>query len=573
MRKEWILSSVSVDLDKASQQWDVSNLIAQLLINRGVSCDAGSASFMFPQLSHLHAPETLPGATHAAKLIVDAIAARKRIAIYGDYDVDGITGTAILWHMLTQAGADVVFYVPHRIEEGYGLNIDAVGKLIDNGASLIVSVDCGITAVEVADFVNQAGAQLVISDHHTPRLPLPNAAAIVHPRVGGESPNPDLAGAGVAYKLAWAIAQQLSGAERVAPAYRQLMLKLLPLAALGTIADMVPLDGENRIIAKHGLAAMATSSIPGVQALIKCAGMSGAAVSDYDVGFKLGPRINAAGRMGHARLAVELLTRADENRADEIALYLEEHNRSRQATERRVVKQACEIVDKDNLASDARRAIVLASEGWHSGVIGIVASRLVNRYHRPAVIISLDGDVGQGSARSIPGFHLADALTTCSGHLESCGGHAAAAGLRVQARQIEAFTDQFVALANQTLTGKDLVPKLRLDAIASLDELTLPMMDAVIQMGPFGAGNPKPKLATDWIELANEPRCVGRGGEHLQATFRDKGLTLKAIGFGLADRIEDLKQHRRCQIAFEPIVNEFNGRRSVEMQMLDIRFP
>ncbi len=573
MRKEWILSSASVDLDKASQLWGVPGLVAQLLINRGVSCDTSSESFLFPQLSHLHAPKTLPGATQAATLIVEAIAAKKRIAIYGDYDVDGITGTAILWHMLTQAGADTVFYVPHRIEEGYGLNVNAVGKLIDDGASLIVSVDCGITAVEVADFVNGADAQLVISDHHTPSDTLPNAAAIVHPRVGGMSPNPDLAGAGVAYKLAWAVAQQLSGAERVTPAYRQLMMKLLPLAALGTIADMVPLDGENRIIAKHGLAAMASSVIPGVQALIKCAGMNGKPVSDYDVGFKLGPRINAAGRMGHARLAVELLTRADDARADEIALYLEEHNRSRQATERRVVKQACEMVDKENLASDARRAIVIASEGWHSGVIGIVASRLVNRYHRPTVVISLDGEVGQGSARSIPGFHLAEAFSACSSHLESCGGHAAAAGLRVKAQNIEAFTEQFVDLANQSLTGKDLVPKLRLDAIANLEELTLPMMEAVQHMGPFGAGNSKPKLATDWIELASEPRVVGRGGEHLQVTFRDKGLTVKAIGFGLADQIEDLKQHRRCQVAFEPIVNEFNGRRSVEMQMLDIRFP
>ncbi len=573
VRKEWILSPVSVDLEKASRQWDVSNLVAQLLINRGLSHDAGSEHFLFPQLSHLHAPETLPGADQAAALIVEAIAAKQRIAIYGDYDVDGITGTAILWHILMQAGADVCFYVPHRIEEGYGLNIDAVRRLIEDGASLIISVDCGITAVDVADVVNEAGAQLIITDHHTPRVTLPQAAAIVHPRVGGESPNPDLAGAGVAFKLAWAIAKKLSGADRVSPEYRQLMLTMLPLAALGTIADMVPLDGENRVIAKHGLAAMATSSLPGVQALIKCAGMRGSTVSDYDVGFKLSPRINAAGRMGHARLAVELFTRADETRANEIALYLEEHNRSRQATERRVVKQACEMVDKANLAGDARRAIVLASEGWHSGVIGIVASRLVNRYQRPTVVISLDGDLGQGSARSIPGFHLADALSTCEAHLESCGGHAAAAGLRISLKNLEAFTEQFVTLANQTLTGKDLIPKLRLDAMAGLDELTLPVMEVVKHMGPFGTGNPKPRLATDWIELANEPRCVGRGGEHLQATFRDKGLTLKAIGFGLARHIEDLKQYRRCQVAFEPIVNEYNGRRSVEMQMLDIRFP
>ncbi|MEK7756260.1 MAG: single-stranded-DNA-specific exonuclease RecJ, partial [Planctomycetota bacterium] len=495
------------------------------------------------------------------------------IVLYGDYDVDGTTGVAILWHVLRQAGAEVTFYVPHRIDEGYGLNLEAVKRLVEDGAGMIVSVDCGITAVDIAKVLKDAGVTLIITDHHAPHAELPDAAAIVHPTVGGTYPNPHLSGAGVAFKLAWAIAQRLSGADRVTTEFRELLRELLPLAAIGTIADVVPLVGENRIIARHGLSVLPTSSLPGLRLLIESAGLSNGKISGYDVGFKLAPRINAAGRMGHARLAVELFTRADADRAREIALYLEEHNRSRQATERQIAKQAYEIIERDNLASDARRAIVLASPGWHAGVIGIVAARVVGRYHRPTVMIALNNGEGQGSARGIQHFDLADALSSCSQHLLAYGGHAMAAGLRIAADRVDAFTEAFVAEANNRLTGDDLVDKLRLDAQVPLHELTLPTAEAIVGLGPFGIGNPKPKFATDWLDLAYEPRCVGANQDHLQVSFQQNGTRIKGIGFGLGGAIEDLKQHRRCRVAFEPIINDFNGRRSVEMQILDLQFP
>jgi len=573
MPKRWIIPRPAPDLSEATGRWRVPSVVAQLLLNRGLTPDQSAHAFLAPQLRDLYPPNRLSGAVKAAAGIADAIRSEFKIVLYGDYDVDGTTGVAILWHVLTASGANVSFYVPHRIEEGYGLSTEAVKRLIDDGAGMIISVDCGITDVEVAEVVAKAGVQLIITDHHAPHDTIPSADAIVHPAIGDGYPNPHLSGAGVAFKLAWAIGQRLAGADRVSPDYRNLLVEMLPLAALGTIADVVPLSGENRIIARHGLVGLVKTSLPGLRALIESAGLRGSKISGYDVGFKLAPRINAAGRMGHARLAVELFTRANPERAREIALYLEEHNRSRQAVERQLTRQAVEMVEQHDLATDARRAIVLASEGWHAGVIGIVAARLVDRFHRPTVMIALADGEGQGSGRSVRHFDLSDALTSCSEHLLSYGGHAMAAGLRIAQNRVEPFTEAFVEVANNRLTGDDLVPKLRLDAEIALDELTMPTSEAIINLGPFGVGNPRPRFASDWIELAAEPRCVGQQGRHLQASFRQSGVCMKAIGFGLGASIEDLKQHRRCRVAFEPIINEFNGRRTVEMQIIDLQFP
>lgn len=573
MPKDWIITPDAPDKALAARRWGVPPLVAQLLLNRGLTATDSANGFLTPQLRDLLPPEQLPGAPAAADRIVEAVRARQRIVLYGDYDVDGTTGVAILLHVLRRAEAQVSFYVPHRVEEGYGLNRDAVERLVAEGAQLIVTIDCGICATEVAGILHEKQVPLIVTDHHLPGSELPPAEALVHPTVGGEYANPHLCGAGVAFKLAWIIAQRLSGTERVTPAWRKLLVDLLPLAALGTIADVVPLVGENRIIARHGLAGLPQTPWPGVRALIESAGLEGARISGYDVGFKLAPRLNAAGRMGHARLAVELLTDATEERAREIALYLEEHNRKRQTTERRITREAAEIIDRDGLAGDARRGIVLAGRDWHVGVIGIVAARLVDRYHRPVVIIALNGEQGQGSARSIPHFDLFAALDSCREHLLGCGGHAQAAGLRIALDQVDAFTEAFVAVANQRLTGADLVLKLRLDAYVTLEELTLTTAEAVAGLGPFGNGNSQPQFATDWLDLAGEPRCVGKDQNHLQAAFTQHGVRLKGIGFGLAELAEDLKEHRRCQVAFEPIINDFNNRRSVEMRILDLRFP
>lgn len=573
MSKQWIIEIASPDREALASRWGVPPVVAQLLVNRGVTPGSHGDSFLSPQLKDLHPPSTLPGALGAADVVVGAIRNGKKIVLYGDYDVDGTTGVAILWHVLKLVGADVSFYVPHRVSEGYGLSVGAVRRLVEDGAELVISIDCGIRAVEVAKELSELGVSFIVTDHHQEGAALPDASVIVHPTAIGESPNIDLCGAGVAFKLAWAIAQKWSNADRVSPEFRELLRHLLPLAALGTIADVVSLVGENRIIARHGLAALASCPIPGVQALIESAGLDRSRVSGHDVGFKIAPRINAAGRMGHARLAVELLTRADTARAREIALYLEGHNRSRQSTERKISKQAREMIDGCGLAGDARRGIVLAGEGWHAGVIGIVAARLVDRYHRPTVLFAMNGDEGQGSARSIKHFDLAEAFSACSDHLLGHGGHAMAAGCRIRANELPAFTEAFVDLANRRLTHTDMIPKLRLDAQVQLAEMTLATAEAIVGLGPFGTGNPKPKLATDWVELADEPRRVGRSQEHLQVSFRQNGTRIRGIGFGQAANFENIKEHRRCRVAFEPIVNDYRGRREVQMQIIDMQFP
>ncbi len=577
MTKRWVVAPRATELPAIAERWRVPPLVAQLLVNRGLEPYLSPGPFLSPQLGELHPPHLLRGASQAAAVIVEAVRSKSSIVLFGDYDVDGTTGLAILWHLLQNVGANVSFYVPHRVEEGYGLNLEAVRKLAAEGAKLIVTIDCGVTAMEAADLLAGTETRLIITDHHAMRESLPAAAAVVHPAIGSTYPNPHLSGSGVAFKLAWAIAKEFSGnrdqTDRVAPEFRQLLMDLLPLAALGTIADAVPLVGENRAIARHGLAALGNTRLPGLRALMESAGVAAGKVSGYDVGFKLAPRINAAGRMGHARLAVELLTRADEHRAREIALYLEEHNRARQTKERQIYKQAVEQIESNGLASDARRAIVLADEGWHAGVIGIVAARIVDRYRRPTVMIALSNGEGQGSARSMEHFDIAEALASCREHLISYGGHGAAAGLRIVADRIPHFINAFVQLANQRLTGEDLIEKLRVDAEVSLSELTMPTVETIVNLGPFGNGNPKPHFCTAWLDLADEPRCVGSRQEHLQASFSENGARIRGIGFGLGSRIEDLKQHRRCRVAFEPMVNEFNGRRSVELQIIDLCFP
>lgn len=573
MTREWIIAPPSPDRARAASRWGVPELVAQLLLNRGLCADSPATDHLNPALAALSPPEALPGATRAADVITQAVRNGAPIVIYGDYDVDGTTGAAILWHAIKAAGGNVDYYVPHRVEEGYGVNLEAVKRLVSDGAKLIVTVDCGITAHEAARWLAGAGVPFIVTDHHTVPAELPSATAIVHPAVAPDCPSLELCGAGVAFKLAWAIGQAVAGSDKCDAMFRELLVHLLPLAALGTIADIVPLTGENRVIARHGLIGLRNTPLRGLRALLEIAGLLGGQVDDYDVGFKLAPRINAAGRMGHARLAVELFTHADEQRASEIALYLEDHNRNRQATERRIAAQAIELIERGKLARDAARAIVVSSENWHAGVIGIVASRIVDRFHRPAVVISTSNGEGQGSARSIDGFDLHAGLEAVSQHLLAFGGHTMAAGLRIATDKIDEFTEAFVAVANNRINGASLRPRLRLDAEVLLSELTMDTAQVVAGLGPFGMANPRPRVASGWLDVAAEPRCVGRDKKHLQLSLRENGTVMRGIGFGLADVAEDIKHRRRCRVAFEPMINDFNGRRSVEMKIVDVQVP
>lgn len=569
----WIIKPPWAQCDAMARRLGAHPLVVQLLYNRGLSQPDPMRAFLEPRMSMLHSPTELPGANEAAALIVSKIRDQKRICIYGDYDVDGITGTAILWHLLKLAGADVSYYIPHRIEEGYGVNAESLRQLARDGIDTVVTVDCGITAIDEARTARELGLTFVISDHHRPGSGLPDAHAIVHPGLGSKYPNPDLCGAGVAFKLAWSIARELSQADKVTPEFRDFLTSAIGLVALGTIADVVPLLGENRILTRFGLANLPASRLCGLTALIESARLGDQAKLDSEhVGFWLAPRLNAAGRMGHAFLAAELLTRADETRAREIAEYLEAQNRSRQAMERRIFTEAVETIEANRWAADGRRAIVVAGEGWHAGVIGIVASRIVERFGRPAIMISVDNGEGQGSGRSIRNFDLHRALSDCAHHLIGFGGHTMAAGLRIKTAQLEEFTESFVARANQQLTARDLEPTLELDAEAPPHIWSVPLARELARLGPFGTGNPKPRFASPVLHLEGEPRAVGKNANHLQFMLTDGRSRMKAIAFNQANQLEQLREQRQCRVAYEPCLNEFNGRISVEMQVKDISF-
>ncbi len=548
----------------------MSPLLAQLLLQRGISAAGHVSAFLNPSFKELLPPDQLPGAADASRRLLEAVRQNRRIVVYGDYDVDGVTAATILWHALRLAGGNVDYYIPSRFDEGFGLNGDALRQLRAEGAELVITVDCGIAALDEGRIAREIGLDLIITDHHTPKETLPDAVAIVHPTACGDSPNPHLSGAGVALKVAWAFLQRLSEGDRVAPEFRDYLLDATAFAALGLVADIVPLVGENRIIATFGLRHLCHTQNPGLQALIEVSGLAGKRkYDDYDVGFMLAPRLNAVGRMGHARLAVELFTHADAARAAQIAAELDAHNRDRKAVEQKILEQAAAMVVERGFNRDSCHGIVLASQNWHPGVIGIVATRLVERFGRPTILISLNGDEGQGSGRSVRHFPLNEVLTACGEHLLSYGGHAMAAGVRIAADKVEPFTEAFIAQANQRLTPTDLVPKLAIDGEVSLTNLTTDLVDQVERMAPFGLGNARPRLASGPVQLVDRPRTVGQTGQHLQFAVRDESTVRKAIAFRQGDQLAELSDQRAIRVAFEPIINTWNNQRSVELKVIE----
>jgi single-stranded-DNA-specific exonuclease len=582
MPKDWIIAPPAAAREALAQALRVSPVVAQVLANRGVTDVEMARRFLSPRLPDLLPPEALPAVIPAAERIAAAVRDGEKIVLFGDYDVDGITGVSILWHCLRLAGAEPDFYIPRRLEEGYGISTEAIDAIVDGGAKLIITVDCGITAIDPAARARSRGVDLIITDHHAPHFDesgqprLPDAL-LVHPALTepGQAPypNPHLCGAAVALKLAWAVAQKISRASRVKPEFRDFLVDALSLAALGTIADVVPLVGENRLIAHQGLRTLPHSRHPGIRALIQSAGLTGKELDGYDIGFKIAPRLNAIGRMGYARPAVEMLTRADPGEAVRIAANLEQQNRARQTLERRTFDLARRMVSQQGQDSDAVRGIVLASAEWHAGVIGIVASRIVEEFGRPTVLIALDNDLGQGSGRSVKNFPLHEALAACREHLLTYGGHAMAAGLRIEAAKVDDFRRAFQSRAGQLLTPADLRPHLQVDDVVSLSQIDEQLVKDLGRLEPFGAGNPAPCLATNWLSMVGEPRSVGVQAQHLQVALSDGHAQIKGIAFGQARLRPQLLDHRRCRAAFRPILNEWNGCRSVEMQIVDFQLP
>jgi single-stranded-DNA-specific exonuclease len=580
--KTWHLLPHDRDgIERLATSLRVSPVVAQLLLNRGVKEPEAARRFLDAPLRGLHAAHLLPGVTEAADRLMTAVREGKRICVYGDYDVDGTAGTAILWQCLRLLGAAADFYVPNRLEEGYGLNHEALRQIAQTGASVVVTVDCGISSLSEADEARRLGLELIITDHHECKERLPDAVALVHPRLPGTSyPFGGLSGAGVAFKLAWALCQRACGSERVTPRLREFLMDGVALAALGLVADVVPVHDENRIFVRHGLHRLRQAPTPGVRALVDAAGLGekGQLYAD-DISFKLAPRLNAVGRLGSARLVIELLTTTSAPRAADLARFLEAQNAQRQQHERRILARAREMLNGCDL--NGTPALVLAHPDWHPGIVGIVASRLVDLYGRPVLLIAGEGrgikGEGRGtpltgSGRSVPGFALHEALAACGDHLVSHGGHAAAAGFKIQPELIDTFRERFCSYADRYFASNPLSQRLVIDAEVPLSALTTGLVRDLDLLEPYGTANRRPLFLAAGLQVVGTPRRVGGGERHLSFPVRQQGRALRAIAFNFAERGEELMSAGgACCMVFTPRLNEWQGFTRVDLEVVDFQ--
>ncbi len=559
MPKEWVFCPPNPGLqDKIAGELGIAPLVAQVLINRGLGTVQAARSFL--RSDEMHDPFLLAGMEAACERIGQALQGQEIIGVYGDYDVDGLTGTALLTRALRGLGGKVIPRIPHRLEEGYGLCPDALKELAEMGVGLVVTVDNGIAAHQEIAMAREMGMDLIITDHHEVPSMMPDVCAVINPKQPGcPYPEKELAGVGLAYKLVAALAGQ-----EVADTY-------LDLVALGTIADVVPLQGENRILAKQGLALLPNSGNQGLATLLTSLQLGDRPITAGQVGFVIGPRLNAVGRLDDSHTALELLLCDEAARARDLVNQLETFNRERQEIEARIAHKAQLLVEQEhNLDRD--RALVLGHEDWHPGVIGIVASRLVEMYHRPVILVALDGEASRGSGRSIPGFNLYAALQECGDLLTQYGGHEMAAGLTIRPDRVPFLRQRLNEIAVRTLGESDLVPTLRLDAWVSLEELTLPLLKELDYLQPFGMANPAPVFAVRQVEIL-QARRVGHEGKHLKLLVRDPdtGAQIGAIGFRMGKLENRLGPNRCVDLAFKPTINEWEGREEVQLELRDVR--
>ena len=544
----------------------VTPLLARLLCQRGLADPDAARRFLAPSLDHLHDPLRLPDMAAAVERILSGLARGDRIAIHGDYDVDGITSTVILRRTLELLGADVVHFLPERLRDGYGLHPGAIERLHAEGVRLVISVDCGTRSVEAADRARELGVDLIITDHHEPDATLPRAVAVINPRRSDSSyPDRDLAGVGVALKLVQALCNR-AGRERWLPGF-------VKIAAIGTLADVVPLVGENRVIAKLGLELLSRGPHKvGLRALLEASGLTGKTIDTYQVAFVIAPRVNAAGRMSTPDIAARLLLAVDETMADEVralAGQLNEENQRRQQEEQRVLAHARKVIESDPDIG-ARSVLVVAGDGWHRGVIGIVASRLVESFCRPVVVVSIEGEVAHGSCRSIPSFDMLAALERCAPLLTRFGGHKLAAGLTLETARVKELRAALADWGDQVLTPDDLRPRLRIDAPLRFGTIGGDLVSDLEKLAPFGPGNPRPVFSAMGVEVADRPRRIK--DRHLKMALRQDRRLFRAVAWrAIAHEAWLADHHGTVDVAFSLNQNVFNGETFLELTLADIR--
>lgn len=552
--------------DRLAAALAVTPALARLLCLRGLDDPEAAARFLRPSLSDLHDPEGLTGMRTAVERLLAAIARGERIAVHGDYDVDGVTSTVIVRRALELLGADVTHFIPDRLRDGYGLQPGAIDRLHAEGVKVVVSVDCGIRGVEAAQRARALGMDLIVTDHHEPEPVLPPALAVINPkRPDCTYPDKNLAGVGVALKLVQALCRR-QDRDRWLPAF-------VKIAAIGTLADVVPLVGENRVIAKIGLELLSRGPHKvGLRALIEGAGLAGRTIDAYHVAFMLAPRVNAAGRMSTPDLATRLLLAADdamEADARALAGQLNAENEKRQREELEIFAQARTRVERD-IDVGARCVLVVDGDNWHRGVIGIVASKLVETFYRPAIVLSHEDGVAHGSCRSISRFDMLAALEHCAPLLLRYGGHKAAAGLALDSARVGEFRSAINAYAEARLEPDDLKPRLRIDAPLAFRAIRGELISDLALLAPFGCGNPKPVFHAAGVEVVDGPRILK--DHHLKLAVRQDGRTFRAIAWRAADRARFIAEHRQAlDLAFSLDQNSFNGETFVELTVADVR--
>ncbi len=540
--------------------------VARLLCQRGLADPDAADRFLRPSLDHLHTPWDLADMRPAVNRLLAAVSRRERIAIHGDYDVDGVTSTVMLRRALELLGGEVTHFIPERMRDGYGLQAAGVERLAADGVRVIVSVDCGIRSSEAARRARELGVDLIITDHHEPECDLPQALAVINPkRSDCRYPDKYLAGVGVAFKVVQALCER-TDRQKWLPAF-------LKLAAIGTVADVVPLVGENRVIAKLGLERLSRGPhTVGLRTLLEVAGLADRSVDGFGVSFVLAPRINAAGRMSTPDIATRLLLASDETQADEVrrlAEQLNEENTRRQAHEAEIVTAARKSVDADP-AIGAHNILVVAGEGWHRGVIGIVASKLVESYYKPTIVLSIEDGVAHGSCRSIPGFDMLAALEGCADLLQKFGGHRQAAGLTLEAARVGELRTRLAAHALQVLEPTDLMPRLRIDAPLRLAAIDPRLVEGLDALAPFGAANPKPVFDGDAVEMVGEPRRIK--DRHLKLRVKQDGRIFSAMAWRSAERAPFVEANRHAlRLAYSLDRQTWQGQTTIELTVADVR--
>lgn len=550
-------------ISEFSKKYKISYVMSVVLLNRGIETEEQVKSYISKSLESINNPKLLPDMEKAAKRITEAIEKKEKIMIYGDYDVDGVTSTSLLYSFLKDMGADVDYFIPDRIKDGYGLNILAVNKISKKGTKLIITVDCGISSFGEVELAKAQKMDVIITDHHSCREKIPQALAVVNPkRSDSQYPFNALAGVGVAFKLILAVAMNMGLNTR------ECFDKYVEFAAIGTVADVVSLQGENRVIVHKGIQSLAKSNNFGLNALLKIAGADGKEIDSTTVAFMLSPRLNAAGRMGNAKLAVDLLLSKSEEEAYDLAVKLDETNKQRQKTELEIFREAVKMIEEDP-DKDNKKVIVLAKEGWHHGVIGIVASRILEIYYKPCIIIACDGNIGKGSGRSVEGINLFDALTACEDLLTQYGGHAQAAGLSLNMDNFDAFVKKINTYISDNIKTEP-IKTLNIDCTVPSGFISIDSARQMSWLEPFGEGNEKPVFAVKGARVVSAS-AIGADGKHLRLRVDISGKITDAVGFGFGEYAKYLNPDRVIDIAFNLDINNFMNNEKVQLIIKDIK--